>query len=681
MQGPPSRPSPLETPVVWRAPSGLRGLVSRIGIGHMLEAEVDGRKWHIDEGDRGDYKLLVDGQEAAHVARWPRVWIDTVGLRHLERDLPDRRIDTRKPIDLAASVHGPTLVVADEAALVVHDLDLRLARTISVLGQEARVHAVAVDPTGTRIAAGYGHYLEDFAEVDNQSGWTDGTVRIFRVMDGGLDAELQAASERIHAVAFTADGDRVVSACGAEVRVHRAWDQALETTLLRRNEEDVAFSPRGNTFVTLEARTDIALWEITGGGARRSVVLGEHPQATALAFGMGGALLATGNHEDVRIWDLRTLSLYATFPRPAETTALAFTPRGDALLCAGWTHSDPYQRKPLLSLVDARDGRPLVELHGHIDAPNAVAIDPRGQLAASASFEGPVRIWRLADGTCIRTLDAKAFPPARLAFVNGGTELVLLSDQLTRWKVDDGTRIERIPTRSGAPYGGDVAKRKDGVRVGLSRAGALVELPQSAQVPARNRGVLDITADGSLVAKTVEAGDLVVSDTREGKELPMHAPSSTGASVVAACPDGIHYATGDNAAARVYRLGATEPSAVYPSPSVTALAFGGERGTLLAIGRDDGTLEVRDITGGQLVASIDLRGGHVRSVAFRGDGRVLAIASARAVRLVRTSDWQEITGWDTRVVEDPLRVAWSAYRLVVGDKRGCLVFDYPEERR
>lgn len=674
--------TPLDTPVVWRAPSGLRGLASKIGIGHMLEAEVDGRKWHLDEAERsGHYKLLIDGQEITEIGKWPRVWIDTVGLRHLERDMPDRRVDSRKPIDIAASIHGPTLVIADEASVVVHDLDLRLARTLSVLGHEARVHAVTVDPTGMRVAAGYGHYVEDFAEVDNQSGWTDGTVRIFRVMDGGLESELQPASERVHAVAFTADGDRVVSACGSEVRVHRAWDQALETTLLRRNEEDVAFSPRGTTFVTLEARTDIALWEITGGGARRSVVLGEHPQASALAFGMGGGLLATGNHEDVRIWDLRTLSLYATFRRPAETTALAFTPRGDALLCAGWTNSDPYQRKPLLSLIDARDGRPLVELHGHIDAPNAVAIDPRGQLAASASFEGPVRIWRLADGACIRTLDAKAFPPARLAFVNGGAELVLLSDQLTRWKVDDGTRIERIPTRSGAPYGGDVAKRKDGTRVGLSRAGALVEYPQSAALPARNRGVLDITADGALVAKTVEHGDLVLSETRDGKELPMHAPSSTGAAVLAACPDGIHYATGDASAARVFRLGATEPSAVYPCTSVTALAFGGEGGNWLAIGRDDGTLEVRDIGSGQILANIDLRSGHVRSVAFRGDGRVLAIATARAVRLLLTAAWHEITGWDTRTIDDPLRVAWSGYRLVVGDKRGCLIFDYPEERR
>ena len=48
----------------------------------------------------------------------------------------------------------------------------------------------------------------------------------------------------------------------------------------------------------------------------------------------------------------------------------------------------------------------------------------------------------------------------------------------------------------------------------------------------------------------------------------------TGASVLAASSDGIHYATGDSAAARVYRLGVTEPSAVFVVGRVTALAFG-----------------------------------------------------------------------------------------------------------
>lgn len=680
----PMQRAPFETPVAWRAPSGLRGLVSRMGMGHLLEADVEGRRWNIDQGESPEespYKLLIDGQPIATFSGWPRAWIDTVHLRHLERGAPDWRIDSRRPIDIAASSNGPTLAVVDESALVVHDLEMRIARTVCVLGPESRVHAVAVDPNGVRIAAGFGHYIEDYAEVDNKAGWVDGTVRIFRVVDGSTESALSPEANRIHAVVFTADGDRVVSACGAEVRVHRAWDQALETTLLRRNEEDVAFSPRGNAFVTLEARSDIALWDMRDGGARRSVVLGNHPLVTALAFGMGGALLATGNHDDVRIWDLRTLSLYAAFQRPAETTALAFTPRGDALLCAGWTDADPYKRKPLLSLIDARDGRPLVALHGHTDAPNAVAIDARGLHAASASFEGPIRIWRLADGACVRTFDAKSISPARLAFVNGDTELVLLTDQLYRWKMEDGTRIERLPTRSGAPFGGDVAKRKDGTRVGLTRAGVLVELPQSAVLPARNRGMLDLTADGALVAKTVERGDLVVSQTKDGKELPLHAPSSTDATVIATCPDGIQYATGDAAAARLYRLGVTEPSAVYPCRSVTALAFGGERGTWLAIGREDGFVEVRDTANGTIIASLDLRAGHVRSLAFRGDGRVLAVATARAVRVLLTDEWQEIAGWDTRTIEDPLRVAWSAYRLVVAEKRGCLVFDYPDERR
>jgi len=666
----------LETPAVFRAPSGFRGFVSRIGIGHVLEADVEGKKWQLDEPDRKGalFKLVIDGQTITQIDRWPRAWVDTVRLRHLERDRPDRRIDSRRPIDIAASPNGPTLVVVDEAGVVVHDLEMRLRRTVAVLGQASRVHAVAVDQGGVRVAAGFGHYAED------EGSWVDGTVRIFRVMDGSKEVSFMPERERIHALAFTVDGDRVVSACGQQVRVHRAWDQRIETVLQRRTEDDVAFSPRGNTFITIEAKNDLALWEVRDRGARRSVIFGDHPNVTALAFGLGGALLATANHEDIRIWDLRTMALAWTLPRPAETIALAFTPRADKLLYGGWTEADPYRRKPVLAVVDAHDGRTMLELHGHTDAPNAIAVDATGQFAVSASFEGPVRVWRLSDGQCVRMLDAKAHAPARVAFVNNGTEIALLADQLTRWRLEDGSRIERLPTRSGAPYGGDIANRKDGTRVGLSRAGALVELAPSTVVPPRNRGILDVSPDGALVAKTVEQGDLVLTETKEGKELLLHAPSSSGAAVLATSPDGIHYATGDRVAARLYRLGATEPSAMYPTKNVTALAFGAGDATWLAIGREDGFVEVRDIANGTVVASIDLRSGDVRSLAFRGDGRVLAVATSRSVCLLLTNEWQEIASWDSSVIQDPLKVAWAVFRLVVADNDGCLVFEYPDDR-
>src|SRR5262252_7076843 len=98
-------PSPLDVHVVWRAPGGLRGFVSRMGIGHVLEADVEGHKWHLDDAEDGRsiFKLLIDGQERMNVGKWPRAWVDTVGLRHLERDRHDRTIDMRRPIDIAAS--------------------------------------------------------------------------------------------------------------------------------------------------------------------------------------------------------------------------------------------------------------------------------------------------------------------------------------------------------------------------------------------------------------------------------------------------------------------------------------------------------------------------------------------------------------------------------------------------
>ena len=109
---PPTNPpgSPLDVPVVWRAPSGLRGFVSRIGIGHALEGEVDGHKWQLTDAEdkRAIFKLVIDGQDQMNIEKWPRAWVDTVGLRHLQRERHDRTIDMRRPIDIAASSGGTT---------------------------------------------------------------------------------------------------------------------------------------------------------------------------------------------------------------------------------------------------------------------------------------------------------------------------------------------------------------------------------------------------------------------------------------------------------------------------------------------------------------------------------------------------------------------------------------------
>jgi WD40 repeat protein len=51
------------------------------------------------------------------------------------------------------------------------------------------------------------------------------------------------------------------------------------------------------------------------------------------------------------------------------------------------------------------DGRLLRTLEGHTGSVQSVAFSPDGQTLASGSWDNTVRLWRVADGRLLRTLE------------------------------------------------------------------------------------------------------------------------------------------------------------------------------------------------------------------------------------------------------------------------------------
>ena len=54
---------------------------------------------------------------------------------------------------------------------------------------------------------------------------------------------------------------------------------------------------------------------------------------------------------------------------------------------------------------NADNGAAVRTLSGHTDYVYSIAVSPDGLLAASGSYDGEIRIWKLADGSLV-----KAFP-------------------------------------------------------------------------------------------------------------------------------------------------------------------------------------------------------------------------------------------------------------------------------
>ncbi|OJA19072.1 hypothetical protein AZE42_03743, partial [Rhizopogon vesiculosus] len=106
--------------------------------------------------------------------------------------------------------------------------------------------------------------------------------------------------------------------------------------------------------------------------------------------------------KNIQIWNFGTRELVAKFNFKANTAiaeahiSLAWTPDGTQLLSAG-SIDDPTIREWDTSTWK-QVGNPW---KGHTDLINAIAVDSTGTLAASASHDKHVRLWRLSDGQTI----------------------------------------------------------------------------------------------------------------------------------------------------------------------------------------------------------------------------------------------------------------------------------------
>jgi WD40 repeat protein len=86
------------------------------------------------------------------------------------------------------------------------------------------------------------------------------------------------------------------------------------------------------------------------------------------------------------------------------------------------------------------DSAPPATLTGHGDWISRIAFAPDGQVLASSSNDGTVRLWSVADGTLLQTIDGQAGPILDLAFTPDGATLAAASFELgiRLWHLPDG---------------------------------------------------------------------------------------------------------------------------------------------------------------------------------------------------------------------------------------------------
>lgn len=470
------------------------------------------------------------------------------------------------------------------------------------------------------------------------------TITVCNVATGERKAVLKGHSDDVLSVAFSGDGHLLAS--GGRLGEVKVWNVVSGQVLAALEGHpapvtSVAIS-RDGELVASASGSGITLWDV-GTGLERSKVKNVTGSVRSVAFNPDGASLAWGDDGGLKLWDVATGKVNAL--RKGYTGRVAFSSDGRTL--AAETISS-------IKLWDLPAGHERATLEGHTGQILSMAFSGDSRMLVSGSSDKTIKLWDVASGQEKSTFRGHSEGVGGVAFDGADKFLVSASKDKTikTWDVAGrGEAALQCPSEVFA-----VACSRDGK---LIASGGNPPQPVTVWDVATGKVKLDLgsdgivwslafSGDGKMLAigsneKTVKVWDLTTGQLKV--TLTGH---STAVRSVAFSADGKLLAS---VAQNLFQIGSPEsPGEVKVwdigtgqqiaalkghTGSVTSLAFS-PNGRTLALGYGGygrnsgetwGVVKLWDLDSDRHREFLDRHRLHVTSVAFSGDGKLLASSS------------------------------------------------------
>ncbi len=419
---------------------------------------------------------------------------------------------------------------------------------------------------------------------------------------------------------------------------------------------DVVFSPDGKTLASAGHDHTVHIWDAATGKEVRSFVVegAADPYSQTrwlhcLAFSPDGKHLVCGEHAEnwsiktIRIWDVATgaLLLKNTGHRRG-IVAVAFSPDGAVLASASADET--------VKLWDGATNQELRTLTGHQGTVRSVAFSPDGKTIVTGGDDRTVRLWDTATGRELRRLAGHEAEVLSVCFSADGQYLVSGSrDQTVRlWDPATGKGKAILKGHEGAV-----------TRVGWSPTGKIFasasvdktirlwQLTSDEPIRTLTGHHMEVDAicfapDGKTLASGSSDHSVRLWDVATGKQLqrhPGHQENPIALTFLNKSATLVSLAQDKTMRSWDWRTGQEKRCSLLPEASVAPPGellpkFGvGPHRDVLAIGLEQGNVQLINLTTGAEVGQFTATSGPVLATTFSPDGKNLVSTDGKRALL------------------------------------------------